>query len=66
MLDQEGLVDSFFLAAVETVCRPYGYKMGREIIVGPNRTVCINDPEMTEETRTEIGIALDDAVGGMC
>lgn len=64
MLDQEGLIDNFFLAAVKTVCKPFGYELGREIIVGPNRQIYINDPEISEKTKVELAQALDDAVGG--
>jgi len=63
MLDQEGLVDSFFIAAVQLACRPFGYELGREIVIGPNRQVCINDPEMSQQSMLELALALDDAVG---
>ena len=65
MLNQETIVDSFFLAAVETVCKGFGYKMGREVIVGPKRQLCINDPDMSTKTRLELSRALDEAVGAV-
>jgi len=63
MLNQETLVDSFFIAAVETVCKRFGYQMGREIVVGPDRQLCINDPDMSSETRIRLAEALEEAVG---
>lgn len=61
----ENLVNAFFLAAVRGVCRRFGYEMGREIVVEMGtRQVCINDPDISGETRKELALALAEAVGG--
>ena len=65
MLDSVGLTDQFFLAAVQTVCKAYGYELGREIVLGPNRQICINDPDITKNDRLELCLALDEAVGAV-
>ena len=57
------VTDCFFLAAVQAVCKPYGYELGREIVLGPDRQICINDPDITEDQCRELAIALEEAVG---
>jgi len=59
-------IDQFFLAAVQGVCDRFGYELGREIVLGPNRQLCINDPDISPENKQELALALEEVVGRYC